>query len=330
MTPRRVHESTLRPDRLALARLLWAVGISLVVHLLCYGGYELGKKYNVWSAIHVPAWLQKNKMISSVNQQTRQPLPQEVPLMFVDVNPQLATVEPPKNAKFYSSKNSQAANPEADQQADVPKITGEQTEMVKAEDVDRSKLDRLQPNFPNKKPEPEPEQAKPRTPQPAGDLAMAKPETQLRKEEGTAEHARPRTIKEALSRLNRNQLSGRKMKQEGGVNRHTEFTSLDAKATPFGDYDAAFIEAVESRWFGLLDNNPNANYRNGKVVLRFHLTYDGRITDMQVVENNVGETLGLFCQKAITDPAPYAKWPRDMRLLLEKDYREIQFAFYYY
>jgi hypothetical protein len=70
-------------------------------------------------------------------------------------------------------------------------------------------------------------------------------------------------------------------------------------------------------------------YRRGRVVLQFHLNPDGRITDMKVLENTVGETLGLLCQKAVLDPSPFDKWPREMRLLVDKDYRDIQFAFYY-
>jgi hypothetical protein len=331
MTPRRVHEDSLRPDSLFLQRLLWAVGISLAFHALCFGGYELGKKFNVWNAFHLPAWVQKSRLLMSVleEQKKQQEQQREIPLVFVDVNPQLATPEPPKDAKFYSNKNSQAANPDADKEADDPKITGKQTDIIKAEDVDRSKFDRLQPNFQKAPQEQQPEQARPRTPQPVGDLAMAKPETELRKDTGTADQARPRTIKEAMMRQNRNQRAGEKIKQDGGVKRRLEFTSLDAKATPFGNYDAAFIEAVESRWFSLLDAMSYDGYRRGRVVVKFHLNYDGRITDMEIVENSVGDTLGLLCQKAVMDPAPFDKWPMDLRRLVAKDYREIQFAFYY-
>jgi hypothetical protein len=328
MTPRRVHDGSLRPDQLEISRLLWAIGISIAFHLICYGGYELGKKFNVWQAVHLPSWLEKTKMLAALQPEQKR-AQQEVPLMFVDVNPQLATPEPPKDAKFYSNKNAEAANPDADRDADIPKISGKQTDIVKAEDVDRSKFDKLQPSFPRAEKPEEPEHTKPKTPQPQGDLAMAKPEVNLRDDTGTAEQPRPRTIKEALQRQNRNQLAGQKMKQEGGTKRRLEFTSLDAKATPFGDYDAAFIEAVESRWFSLLDNMSYDGYRRGRVVLKFRLNYDGRITDMQVVDSNVGETLGLLCQKAVLDPAPFDKWPRELRLMVEKDYREIQFAFYY-
>ncbi len=92
---------------------------------------------------------------------------------------------------------------------------------------------------------------------------------------------------------------------------------------------AAFIETVQQRWYDLLDNSRYDGYRQGKVVLQFHLNYDGRITEMKVVENNVGEMLGLLCQKAVLDPSPFEKWPHEMRLMVDRDYRELTFTFYY-
>jgi hypothetical protein len=125
-----------------------------------------------------------------------------------------------------------------------------------------------------------------------------------------------------------NLMPGPKIKQDGGVRRRLEISSFDAKATPFGEYDRAFIEAVEQRWFDLLDRRQFALDRTGKVVLQFRLNYDGRITDMEIAESTVGETLAYVCQLAVTDPAPYEKWPSDMRREVG-DSRNIQFTFYY-
>ena len=161
---------------------------------------------------------------------------------------------------------------------------------------------------------------------------MAKPSPTPRKEDGDANEAkppRPRTIKEALARQQDSRLPGEKMKQDGGVSRRHELASLDTKATPFGAYDAALVEAISQRWFTLLDERDYASDSRGKVVLQFRLHYDGRITDMNVAENTAGEVLGLICQKAVLDPAPFAAWPSDMRRTLG-DIRNIQFTFYYY
>jgi hypothetical protein len=106
---------------------------------------------------------------------------------------------------------------------------------------------------------------------------------------------------------------------------------VDAKASPFGDYDYAFIRAVEQRWYQLLDNS-QYHYmmdRQGKVVLTFRLHFDGRITDLEADSNTAGEILGLLCQRAIKDPAPFARWPTEMRKAVQSDYREVKFTFYY-
>jgi len=58
------------------------------------------------------------------------------------------------------------------------------------------------------------------------------------------------------------------------------------------------------------------------------LNYDGRITEVKVLENTVTETLSLLCQKAVLDPAPFDKWPREMRLMVAKIFRRITFTFY--
>jgi hypothetical protein len=132
-----------------------------------------------------------------------------------------------------------------------------------------------------------------------------------------------------LARQQDNRLPGEKIKQEGGVSRRNEIASLDTKATPFGAYDAALVDAISHRWWALLDERTYASDSRGKVVLQFHLHYDGRITEMNMADNTAGEVLGFICQKAVLDNAPYAAWPSDMRRTLG-DIRSIQFTFYYY
>lgn len=317
----------MRLDRRESSRLAWALAISLMIHLFCFGTYELGKQTGLWKIL--PAWLQKVKILAALVQPRPSPPPQvqEAPLMFVDVNPATATAEAPKNAKYYSNKNSRAANPDADQDTETPKIDGQQIQVAKTEDTPRDRFDKLQPNFHQAEKDQTAEQAKPKPP--VGDLAMVKPEMMPHPDQGQAEQSRPRTIKEAMMRQHRDQLVGKKMKQDGGVNRRQLDPGFDVKATPFGDYDAMFIEIVQSRWEDLLDKISYNGYRPGKVELQFRLNYDGRITDMSVVDEDVGSTLSLLCQKAILDPAPFDPWSRDMRLMVQKDYREFRFTFYY-
>jgi len=331
MTASRAPESSLRLDRLETTRLAWALALSIALHLAGWGTYSIGKRLHVWEKLRWPAWAQKVTQKLALVVKKEQPRPRvdrEQPLIFVDVSAAQAASEAPKNTPFYSDKNSQAANPDPDRDTDTPKITGTQPQVPKTEDVPRNKFDKLMPAPPTEHGEPaEESRAKPAlTP---GDLTLARPDTNPRPDTGNAEKSRPRTIKEAMLRQNLHQIPGQKMKQDGGVRRQQLVPSFDAKATPFGAYDRAFIDAVSSRWYDLLDNVSYDGYRRGKVMVQFQLNYDGRITDMKVLDNTVTETLSLLCQKAVLDPAPFDKWPSEMRLMVGADFRRITFTFYY-
>jgi outer membrane biosynthesis protein TonB len=119
------------------------------------------------------------------------------------------------------------------------------------------------------------------------------------------------------------------MKQEGGVRRGAIIPSLDTKATLYGEYDAALVEAISTHWYNLLDERQYASDSRGRVEIHFHLHSDGRITEVEMTQNTAGEVLGLLCIKAVQDPAPFAAWPREMRMKLD-DPRSIRFTFIYY
>jgi hypothetical protein len=349
--------------------LVRAFALSLAFHFILFSGIEIGRSMGLWHTTAVPEWLSQAVLESmrtkaaEQNKKDKEPdlaAMHETPLLFVEVDPVQTTVTPPKEAKFYSSRNSTAANPDPDKDTQVPKIDGKQTKVTKTLDVSK-----LQP-APTPKPKPEPPKPAPETPKPLEPtVAEAKPEvkpqTAVAQEQvtpgpkpgdmdiATAQlkpagappaaqpaapapaspepRTRPRTIAAALAQ--KGILVGEKSKQDGGVKRHAMMSSLDVKATPFGAYDAAIIAAIQQRWFDLLDQNDYTRGRTGKVVLDFRLMEDGRITVMQVSDNDVGELLGVVCQRAVLDPAPYAPWPADMKRMLHSNYRDVRFTFYY-
>ncbi|MGA2853536.1 MAG: hypothetical protein ABSE90_05345 [Verrucomicrobiota bacterium] len=301
---------SLQFSRRETARLALALALSLAAHLSVWGSYEAGKRLDVWRLIPRLAWLQPAPKMNPAAPKT------EPPLEFVMV--EQPSTEAPKSAKYYSSKNSRAANPDANRDDNVPKLNGTQTEVAKTETVPKPDFNKLQPA-------PRPVNPKPAQPTPAvgpGDLSLGKPREQT--------PPRPRTIQEALAQSQPHRSPGVEMKQDGGVHRVALSPSFDAKATPFGQYDSDFVDAVTYRWYSLLDSQKFALDRTGKVMLRFHLNYDGTITDMTELQNSVGVLLGYVCQKAINDPAPFKPWPEDMRRLVGANYREITFTFYYY
>ncbi|MDD5139045.1 MAG: hypothetical protein PHY43_02155 [Verrucomicrobiales bacterium] len=310
----------MRLNRFEMKRLALALALSLAAHFLVWGGYELGKKTGLWQRLHLPARLHlaQKKFPPPVVNETE-------PTMFLDVDPDQAALEAPKDAKYYSSKNSRAANPEADRDLNQPKLEGKQSDVPKTKDV---------PRTPNSKPQPAPEPQSKKEEQPAqpkpveqpGNMKLAK--LDISREEKTPAPEKPRTLKEALAQSKLRPSMA--MHQEGGMRRTSLVPSLDAKATPFGEYDRKFIDAVTDRWYSLLDSQKFAQDRSGKVTLRFRLNYDGTIADMQILENTVGDLLGYVCRNAVTDPAPFEAWPSDMRHMVGANFREITFTFYYY
>jgi hypothetical protein len=300
---------SLQFNRRETGRLALLLALSLALHLIVWGSYEAGQKLGVWQRFPRLAWLQPAPKIPPVQKQ-------EPPLEFVMV--EHPSTEAPDKTKYYGAQNSRAANPDANRDANVPKLNGTQTDVPKTETVPKPDFNKLQPAS-------RPMNSEPAQPTPAiepGDLSLGKPQEQT--------PPRPRTIQQALAQSQPHHLPGVEMKQDGGVPNVKLSASFDVKATQFGQYDSDFVDAVTYRWYSLLDSQKFALDRTGKVMLRFHLNYDGTITDMTVLQNTVGDLLGYVCQKAINDPAPFKPWPEDMRRLVGQNYREITFTFYYY
>jgi outer membrane biosynthesis protein TonB len=256
-------------------------------------------------------------------------------MTFIEVDPETATPEAPKEAKYYSSQNSKAANPEPKKEEEV-KVDGRQTQVVRLMENEKPKAFPLQPSPPKPEPEKVPVQEPQPKAEPPGDLALVRPrETKPvdARVDTTADPStkppqpreRPRTL--AAARAQKGILTGQPMRQSGGVSSRGK-VAFDTKATPFGDYDRDFIAAVEQCWHILLDNH-SGTHRAGKVVVDFKLTYDGRITDVVIQENEVGEILSMLCQSAILNPQPYPRWPAQMRQVIGANSREIRFTFYY-
>ncbi len=306
---------SLRWSRLEKKRLLVALIISLVLHVAGLGVYQWGVKKHWWQPV---------KMLSArpkipPGQRPLPPKPPEEQVVFIDVSHE--EKEAPKKAKYYSNKNSQAANPDASKDLNDPKIEGKQSVIPKTESGTRpSKLAFATPapmSLHGITP------TKTESPQERGDLDVAKKTSEQKPPQAPP---RPRTINQALQNL----TQGEAMKQDGGVRRKQIHSSLDAKQTPFGNYDKQIVDAVQDKWYAMLDSGHFAQDRTGKVVVRFKLKYDGTILEMSTLENTVGISLTYVCRQAIAEAAPFSKWPDDMRRMIGANFREVSFTFYYY
>lgn len=306
-----------------------AFAISILLHFLVLVVIEGGNRAGLWKA----SLLARKKPTPTVNP-NQQPQEQQVTLQFIEVDPN-QKVEEPKDPKFYSAANSEAANPDTKIDTNTPKNDGTQQKIPKASDVanaqpppqPQSKPDTLQPAV-------KPSQQATTAPEPIGDTKenTLPPEEKAKRDitmDRPAPKTPPRPRSLADARQQKGIIEGQKMKQDGGVKKYALEMSPAAKMTPFGSYDAAFIAAVQKRWFDILDARNYAADQSGRVVVEFQLYKDGSIMNLKIAENEVTDTLSWACQRAILDPAPYAPFPPDLRRLLGADFREVRFTFYY-
>ena len=243
-------------------------------------------------------------------------------VIFLEVPADMASEEAPEDTEFYSNQNSRAADEQSEKETPKPKIDGTQDKVPRIVDS--------KPATPAKPPEPEPE-PKPPAPKPKPEPPkaetlnpiQAKPEPKP-EPEPEPKPRRPRTVAEAKQLA---MIQGEKMKQDGGVKKRATIVGLDAKASPFGDYDARLIAAIQNRW----NQSLNLHYvpSVGQVVLTFNLWSDGKVTNVQVERKTVDELLALKCKIAVEDPAPYEPWPEKMRDEIGSDRRFVRFTFYY-
>ncbi|MGC9943167.1 MAG: hypothetical protein ABSE48_15160 [Verrucomicrobiota bacterium] len=323
----RAQLDSLRLSRSDLERLVVALLVSLSVHLAIWGGFELGKKRGWWRELQAVSWLHKTL------HKSQQPQPaqmQNQPTIYVDVTQ--PETEPPKNAIYYSDKNSHASNPDEDKNSNQPKLTGKQSFTPRTQDTPRlskasppaSPQNQLRPS-PEKPPTEAEDQSSPMNLGDKKPLQLAERKTTDQKP-SPQQTPRPRTLKQAEEQ---DHLPGPMMHQNGGAH-HRLAPSFDVKATSFGDYDRALIDAVQDRWDYLLDSQKFAEDRTGRVVIKFKLEDDGTVQDVEVLENGVGALWSYVCQAAIQDSAPFGKWPDDMRRDIGTNFREITFTFDYY
>lgn len=333
---------------------------------------EIGIYWGWWSSSNLPAWMQalqprlaatpKNALTKA--QTLLFPEPPKTPeptLVYVEVDPALATTEAPRETAFYSARNSLAANPDPQKDTPTPKVDGKQTKVIKTVDTLRPNpkplnepepeplpppkkaedpvaappVEKIEPKTaPKVEPEPKAEEGKPQEKVVTGDTVVATAQPQLAEptaprepNPATPQPPRRRTLPPEKRQMG--MLAGQKMQQEGGVKRRGLVSSLDVKESPFGNYDELVIIAIQQRWFDLLDQQDFTRGRTGKVVLEFRMMADGKVTNMRVAECDVGDLLAIVCQKAVLDPSPYAPWPPEMKRKIGVSFREVRFTFYY-
>jgi hypothetical protein len=333
--------------------LLRALIISLLLHVLVFSLWRVGLVQGWWTEMALPHWMQavSKAMMPVVPKKPPLDRPSQTELTFVEIDPALATPEPPKKPMFQGAQNTLAANRGIKVLSAMPNIDGSQEKFLKTTENAKPKpqpaptpatppqpqTTAAQPQTTAAKPQTTPSQSAPKKTYTPGDLAMVRPSDKAQEGKGEAnvgdqpqpqpqpqpEYHRPRTLREAQAR---NGNYGPKTHHDGGVPHIDRDVALDVQGTPLGDYIDDMVRTVQTHWYQLLENK-SADIP-GKVVLHFRLHPDGRISDMKVLRNEVSDLLQIACERAVLDPK-FKKWPNEMRLALPNDFYDITFTFYY-
>ena len=110
---------SIRYTRVETRRVTWALALSLAVHLLGWGTYELGKRLDWWELPRWPHWVQQ--LVKKVEPPPPPPVPVTEPaLTFLDVSQESPTA--PEKARYYSNKNSRAANQKPEQESNPRRL----------------------------------------------------------------------------------------------------------------------------------------------------------------------------------------------------------------
>lgn len=273
---------------------------------------------------------------------------------FIETDTSQVTGEEPKNARFYSANSTVAANPEnpSGKVGDTPYLNGQETRLASTENVrpqppGAAATPVPRPVTPPAAPPVAPQPAAPKPVEPAKELAETGLKVGEEKKVAVLEQpvappaaVMPTPSQPASQPTAPGMMAGSASPREiatakshattFGVDR-IGIAAFNVASSPFGAYDKELISTVQSRWYGVLTSNDKKRMdtHTGTVVLQFILRADGSVANMVMKENSAGEDLGLFCQKAVVESAPFPPYSDAMKQLIGDDAREINFTFYY-
>ena len=252
-------------------------------------------------------------------------------VIFLEVPPDMATEEEPEEANHYSNKNSQAADKQEEKDTNKPKVEGKDEESHRI--IDNPAIAKPKPPEPKQEEQPKPlEKSKPTVeskpkPKQAESLnpIQAKPEPKLKPKVEPKPKPKPRRPNSVAEARQLAMLAGDKMKRDGGVRRKASIEGLDAKASPYGEYDARLIAAIQDRWYKIIPDVRDV----GRVVITFTLWENGDVSDVEVERSTVSRIHSLKCERAVREPAPYDPWPAEMKEIIGDNRRFVRFTFRY-
>jgi len=308
------------------ASIVRAFAVSLALHLAVIGGGELTQRFRSWK--HGP-WNQRLKLAEQKHAEIppatrRNPLTtdsRDATLVLVDIDPIPVPTEASKATKPAQTRNTEPKPVDlvATQTKLAPTVSAVQSQSIT----------------------PPPPNSETTDPSSQGDLSLVDPRSEKLQAKpiiatNAAQASKPATPDDQRPQGISSAAAGA-VKPVGVSEKPAPPTvlpprptlAIDVKAGPFSAYDTALVAAVQKRWYELLDERKSAREGKGRVVVEFRLKYDGHITDLKVTYREVDDILSLICQRAVTDPAPFAAWSRELRRIAGANSRSVRFTFVY-
>src|SRR5438067_1513957 len=313
-------------------KILWAVFVSLLLHLL------VGVSIASFGDKLQPSLPEEEKPVElTIMDLAPMPTPPAVPknTPFIDTAEQTATKEEPKEKTFESNTNSIAAS-ELPALGIAPIPTQEGKELPTMDLTNRQhSLERegaqpqpSSPPVPSATPRPTPQptaaqsptatpastpQPTPTpTPTPSADLlAMFRasppptartpgPENEIRPPSQKASPA-PVPHPPASSAYRREQIQER---MAGNISKRG-VASVNAVGTPLGRYEKSVYDSIGKRWYALCDANRD-RVDIGTVHVQFVVAPDGKINDIKVISGRTSESFANLCLQSIQEAKPGA------------------------
>jgi hypothetical protein len=104
--------------------------------------------------------------------------------------------------------------------------------------------------------------------------------------------------------------------------------AFDARYSEFGEYWRRVAEIIERRWRSLVYNSRSLTHSRTHVSIQFHITRQGQVRQVAIVESSASKLAETIAQDAITAEAPFFPWTPDM-ILTMGEFAECGITFFY-
>jgi len=121
-------------------------------------------------------------------------------------------------------------------------------------------------------------------------------------------------------------IHGPLMRSEGSASRRGSL-AIDATFSEFGEYQQQFYAALQAGWYQEIEFFQPID-TSTRVVVRFRITADGVIHDVEILHSTASEIATLICQTALTKRSPFRPWTKEMVKVFGQE-RELEVVFHY-